>query len=378
MPDLIALDLDQDDSLVPIIEEIWAAGDALCTLDPRWSPILRSQALATMAPTVLLDGDGRHNLSEGRQVDSGIGLVMMTSGSISDPKAIELDHAALQASATITSRRLEVNPTLDHWLCCLPIVHIGGFSVLSRALLTGTSLSITKDAHPETLRRAAREGVSHVSLVTKAMLGIDPAMFSCILLGGAAPPDHLPPNAVVTYGMTETGSGIVYDGTALDGVSLHIVDSDEDGFGEIHVASPTLLRGYRDRPAPFVKGPDGEHNWFPTGDLGRLNDAGLLEVRGRLDEVIVTGGEKVYPSDVEAALINLNGIKELAVWKRSDPEWGERVVVWIAPEGTPPSLEEIQRMVSEQIASYATPKELVLVDVLPRTTLGKIRRSELR
>ena len=66
------------------------------------------------------------------------------------------------------------------------------------------------------------------------------------------------------------------------------------------------------------------------------------------------------------------------MWKRSDPEWGERVVVWIAPEGTPPSLEEIQRMVSEQIASYATPKELVLVDVLPRTTLGKIRRNELR
>ena len=137
MPDLIALDLDQDDSLVPIIEEIWAAGDALCTLDPRWSPSLRSQALATMAPTVLLDGDGRHNLPEGRKVDSGIGLVMMTSGSMSDPKAVELDHAALQASATITSRRLEVNPTLDHWLCCLPIVHIGGFSVLSRALLTG-------------------------------------------------------------------------------------------------------------------------------------------------------------------------------------------------------------------------------------------------
>lgn len=378
MPDLIALDLDQDNSLVPIIEEIWEGGDALCTLDPRWSPALRSLALKTLAPTLLIDAQGHHRLPDGQEAEDGIGLVMMSSGSTADPKAVELDVDALQASAQITSDRLGVEPSRHHWLCCLPIAHIGGFSVISRALFTNTPLSITSDAHPETLLRAAHGGVSHVSLVTRAMNRIDPDLFDCILLGGAAPPEHIPSNGVTTYGMTETGSGIVYDGKPLEGVTLHIDQPDQEGFGEIVVSSPTLFRRYRNRPTPFVVGPDEMNNWFATGDLGRITDSGLLQVRGRMTEVIVTGGEKVYPADVEAVLADLGGVKELAVWKRPDPEWGERVVVWIVPDGTPPSLEAIQRVATERIAFFAAPKECVLVDALPRTVLGKIRRNELR
>jgi o-succinylbenzoate---CoA ligase len=189
--------------------------------------------------------------------------------------------------------------------------------------------------------------------------------------------------------MTETGSGVVYDGTALDGVDIGIrtVGDDsplatgsapEGATGEILIRAPMLLRCYRDGTDGRVAGPDGHANWLATGDAGRLARDGTLTVAGRIEDVITTGAEKVWPDVVERVLSAHPGVAEVAVWKRADPEWGERVVAWVVPSrDAAPSLEQLRELVAETLAPWAAPKELVIVDELPRSAAGKVRRRDL-
>ena len=377
MADLVAISLPQDNSLVNVLADVWEAGDAACIIDPRLSATAQTRALATLKPTVMADQSGRHRLEGGQRLEPGDALCVMTSGSTADPKAAILTHEAVRASAQASSTALRIDPTRHKWLACLPVAHIGGLSVITRALVTGTAVDVIDRPDLTAIETALGRGVTHVSLVATALQRLHPERFERILLGGAAPPSGLPHNVVTTYGMTETGSGVVYDGFPLDGVRLAIDTPDESGLGEILVTGPMLLRSYRDRPAPFVTGPDSSGAWLATGDLGRLNEDGKLEVRGRRTEVITTGAEKVFPGDVERVLAGLPGIRELAIWKRPDEVWGERVVAFIVPEGTAPSLDQIKELVSDQIAPYAAPKEVVIVDTLPRTESGKIRRALL-
>jgi O-succinylbenzoic acid--CoA ligase len=223
---------------------------------------------------------------------------------------------------------------------------------------------------------------SHVSLVATALRRLDPSAFECVLLGGARPPGDQAPNVVVTYGMTETGSGIVYDGHPLDGVEVaiaHFDDSSEAGSedGEVLLRAPMLMRCYRDGTSGLGMGPDGTSTWFRTGDAGSLSDDGRLTVSGRIAEVITTGGEKVWPDAVERVLAGHPGVAEVAVWKRVDDEWGERVVAWIVPNEPAPTLEELRELAGATLPPWAAPKELVIVSELPRAPLGKIRRREL-
>jgi O-succinylbenzoic acid--CoA ligase len=222
-----------------------------------------------------------------------------------------------------------------------------------------------------------------VALVGTALRRLDPSVFTCVLLGGSKAPEDLPPNVVTTYGMTESGSGVVYDGRPLQGVEIAVALPDGafagpgGDEGEILLRAPMLFRCYRDGSDGRVEGPDGDRAWYATGDAGRLDDDGALSVSGRIDDVITTGAEKVWPDLVERVLDSHPDVAEVAVWKRSDPEWGERVVAWVVPRDEAPSLEELRRIVAETIAPWAAPKELVIVDDLPRTAAGKVRRREL-
>ena len=224
------------------------------------------------------------------------------------------------------------------------------------------------------MESAARDGATLVSLVASVLGRTDTSGFRAVLLGGAAPPASLPRNVVATYGMTETGSGCVYDGRPLSGVEVRIGDGVLGAEGEVLVRGPMLLRCYRDGTDPRIDG-----GWYPTGDGGRIGDDGLLTVFGRMAEVIVTGAEKVWPVPVEDVLSTHPGIAEVAVWKRPDPVWGERVVAWVVPErdAATPGLGELRELVTGRIAPWAAPRELVVVDALPRTAGGKVRRSQL-
>ncbi len=153
--------------------------------------------------------------------------MVTTSGTSGQPKGVVLTHEAVAASARATTARLRVDPSRHVWLACLPLAHIGGLSVVTRAIITGTPVLVLPGFEADTVEAVGRTGrASHVALVATALRRLDASVFSCVLLGGSKAPDVLPSNVVSTFGMTETGSGVVYDGTPLDGVDLALRPSD--------------------------------------------------------------------------------------------------------------------------------------------------------
>jgi O-succinylbenzoic acid--CoA ligase len=322
--------------------------------------------LGAIAPDRLIDEDGLHRV-DGRGVEPGDALVVATSGTTADPRGVVLTHDAVQASARATSARLAVTGD-DTWLACLPLSHIGGLSVVTRALVTGTRLVVHDGFDAERVSAAAVDGATLVSLVPTALRRIPSSSFRQIVLGGSSPPAELADNIVTTYGMTETGSGVVYDGHPLEGVELRV-----DANGEIHIRCPMLLRCYRDGSIPTVAG------WYPTGDLGGFGGDGRLIVHGRRGDLIITGGENVWPATVEAVLASSPGVAEVAVTGVPDEEWGERIVAWVVPRdnSTPPTLASLRAHAAESLPVFMAPKEVRLVVHLPTTSSGKIRRHEL-
>ena len=342
---------------------MWDAGDAAFPLDQRLPPVAKAAALAAMAPARVIDATGEEtSLDGGTDVEPGDALVVATSGASGVPKGVVLTHEAVAASARATNARLGVTDD-DHWLACLPLSHVGGLSVVTRALAGGTRLTVLPGFDPVAVTAV---GATLVSLVATALQRIDPARFRTIVLGGSAPPPDLPANVVTTYGMTETGSGVVYDGRPLDGVDLRI-----DGEGEISVRGPMLLRAYRDGTVPSRNG------WFATGDLGRWDADGRLVVDGRRRDLIISGGENVWPEPVEAVLRRHPRVADVAVGGEPDPEWGQVVTAYVVAAGDPPTLDELRDAVKQELAPHSAPRHLVIVPAIPRTALGKIRRGEV-
>ncbi len=365
---LVAIDLPGGPGFVRALLDAWEDGDAVAPLDQRLGREARQAVMAALAPGALVGPDGRRPLPGGRPVAEGDALVVSTSGSTGRPKGVVLTHDAVRASALATSERLGVRPSAHRWLACLPLNHVGGLSVVTRALLTGTPLEV----HPgfEAGRVLASSGPDVlVSLVPTALARVGAQAFRTVVLGGSAPPTGLAPNVVTTYGLTETGSGVVYDGVPLDGVEVSFGRR-----GEIMLRGPMLLRCYRDGSSPLLPG-----GWLATGDSGHLGPDGRLEVDGRLSELMVTGGENVWPGPVEGVLCRHPGVAEAGLTAVADPEWGDRLVAVVVPSrpATPPSLDELRHLVRDELAPYAAPRALVLVDELPKTSIGKLRRDEL-
>jgi O-succinylbenzoic acid--CoA ligase len=368
---LIAVAADGGPLFVSRLRRTWDAGDAVLPVDPRLPRPAVDRLLAGLSPAVFIDADGdAQPLARSRQVEPGDALVMATSGSTGEPKGVVLTHDAVAASAWATSARLGVDPGADHWLACLPLAHVGGLSVVTRALVTGTALTVHDRFDAGAVEQEARHGrATLVSLVRTALRRIDPFAFRVVLVGGSPPGEgSAPANVVTTYGMTETGSGVVYDGLPLDGVELRIVD------GEVQVRGPMLLRCYRDGHNPTTTG-----GWLPTGDAGAVDRDGRLTVAGRRSELIITGGENVWPHMVESVLGAHPDVAEVAVAGRPDPEWGQQVAAWVVPvdASRPPTLSSLRAFVADQLPSYAAPRHVTLVGTLPRTALGKIARHRL-
>jgi len=352
---LVVLEAVGTPGFVDALRRAWDDGDAVLPLDPRLPGPARTAVLDAARPD--------------EPVAAGDALVMVTSGTTGQPKAVVLTHDAVAASAAATSAALGVDPEQDRWLACLPLSHVGGLSVVTRAIATGTPLTVHDGFEATAVERAASAGCTLTSLVPTALARIDPSLYRAILVGGQAPPADRPAHVVATYGMTETGSGVVYDGTPLEGVEVRVEPD-----GEIHLRGPMLLRCYRDGTDP--RDADG---WFPTGDLGAWADDGRLRVHGRRGDLVITGGENVWPAAVEQALLGHPAVAEVAVVGRPDPEWGQRVVAVVVPTdpAAPPSLAELRDWTKQALPAYAAPRILEVVASLPRTTSGKVRRDEL-
>ncbi|HYD10304.1 MAG TPA: AMP-binding protein, partial [Acidimicrobiales bacterium] len=267
MRTLVPLLAEPGPGFVDALRRAWDAGDAVLPVDPR----LPARAADALVAAMRVD----------EPVEDGDALVIATSGTTGEPKGAVLTHDAVRASAQATSARLAVDPSTDRWLSVLPLAHVGGLGVVMRSLVTGTPLTFDPSDDAATL----------VSMVATQVRRTDVSRFRHVVVGGAAPPRDLPANAVVTYGMTETGSGVVYDGVPLEGVDVRAVD------GELWLRGPMLLRAYRDGRDP--KDADG---WLRTGDAGHVEGDGRVHVDGRIGDVIVTGGEKVWPEPVESVL----------------------------------------------------------------------------
>jgi O-succinylbenzoic acid--CoA ligase len=367
VPHLVAIDLPGGPAFVDALRREWDAGNAVLPVDRRLPAPARAALLSALAPDRLVDEHGVTTL-DGHGTEAGDALVVATSGSTGVPKGVVLTHAAVAASARAVSEHLAISHT-DRWLACLPLAHVGGLSVVARAVITGTALEVHDGFDAARVERAARDGATAVSLVATALQRIDPALFRVIVLGGARPPTDRPANTHTTYGLTETGSGVVYDGRPLKGVEVRIEPD-----GEILLRCPMLLRCYRDGTTPL----DAE-GWLHTGDLGHWLPDGRLHVEGRRGDLIITGGENVWPDTVEAVLQQHPLVGEVAVAGLDDAEWGQRVVAWVVPaDDGAPSLADLRAQVATQLPSFCAPKEMRLVEHLPRTALGKVQRHVLQ
>ncbi len=349
---LIAVDLPGGPAFVEELQRIWAAGDAAFPVDQRLPDRAKHELCAAMRV--------------GQPVETGDALVVATSGSTGTPKGVVLTHDAIAASAEATSARLGVT-VRDHWLACLPLSHVGGLSVVTRAIHVGTALTVLPGFDAVEVEQS---GANLVSLVATALTRIDPSRFRTIVVGGARPPTDLPPNAVTTYGMTETGSGIVYDGIPLEGVDVRV-----DRSGSLLARGPMLLRCYRDGSVPF-----DASGWLPTGDIGHWATDGRLVVDGRAGDLIISGGENIWPEVVEAVLATHPLVHDVLVRGVDDDEWGAVVeaVVVLVPGSADNELDlaELRRHVKRTHPAFMAPKRLLLVEQLPRTSLGKLRRGQ--
>ena len=311
-------------------------------------------------------------------------LLLASSGSCGLPRLVKLSDGNLQASVQAANERLKLSPA-SVWLDCLPLVHIGGLSILLRCACAGASVVLHEgfDA-PVVMNDLHHHQVSHISLVPAMLAQLldlaqqPPRSLQVVLVGGAPLEPALAGRALaagwpvwVTYGMTETASMLAVRrlgtqddnprqvGSPLPGFELRIVDDVIEVRGAAVHDSGNRLAG----------------QWFSTGDRGQLDRAGRLTLMGRTDSMLLSGGEKVHPELVEQLLSKCPGIDEVAVTGQADPVWGERVVAVYRGDIDQATLAQFCR---GAIKGAMRPRAFVKVESLPHTTNGKLDRAALR
>ena len=321
--------------------------------------------------------------------------VVATSGSTGEPKGVLLSRSALGHAAAALARRTS-GPGC--WLLALPAWHVAGLQVLARSTLAGTTpeamdlrTGFTAEAFvtaTDRLRATAGSRPTYVSLVPTQLLRLLDAgpravaalgSYEAVLVGSAATTADLELQAreagiraLLSYGMSETCGGCCYDGRPLDGVEVRLRED-----GRILVGGRTVFSGYRLRPdlteETLVDG------WVVTPDVGRWRPDGGLEVVGRADDVLVTGGEKVSPVAVADVLRTDPGVADAAVVGRPDAEWGQRVVAYVVPADPyrSPDPDVLREHVRRRLGRAAAPREVVLVEQLPMLASGKVDRAAL-
>jgi O-succinylbenzoic acid--CoA ligase len=299
-------------------------------------------------------------------------VVLTTSGSSGEPKGVLLSREALIASATATHDRLG-GP--GQWLLPMKPYFVGGLQILTRSLLAGTTPVVADDLTAAASMTGDRRYTAMVPTQLTRYLDTAPdalRSFDAIVIGGASMGDELKARAaaagvtvVPAYGMTETGSGCVYAGLPLDGTELALDD------GRILIKGPTLFSGYRLQPA--LTNEVLRDGWFRTQDRGRFVD-GRLEVVGRVDDVVISGGVNVTLPAVQTRLLEHPDVADAVVLGVPDEEWGSRVVAFVVGKAR---LEDVRDFVAETLPRAWAPRELVRLDALPMLGSGKVDRQRL-
>ena len=307
-------------------------------------------------------------------------LILRTSGTSGDPKEVPLTYGNLLWSALGSAVALGLDPA-ERWLCTLPLVHVGGLSIIVRSAIYGTTAVVHERFDTVAVLDALNtRDVTIVSVVATTLArlldgGLErPPALRCALAGGGPVPATLVARAheagiavSQTYGLTEACSQVATQtpGDTRDaaGPPLFCTRVSIDAHGEIFVSGPTVS------PA---SGPV-----LATGDLGELLEDGSLRVIGRRSDTIVTGGENVAPTEVEAVLERHPAVAEAAVFGVADPMWGEAIHALVVARGAV-TAQELREHCAASLPAYKIPKRIAFADALPRTASGKLARALLR
>jgi o-succinylbenzoate---CoA ligase len=378
----------------------------------------QASALAAQAPqtkhllleTLAAADSGLAPVSEGERFAlAATQTIVYTSGTTGRPKGAMLSYGNHLWSAIGSALNLGVQPE-DRWLACMPLFHVGGLAILLRSVIYGIPAVVHETFDPARANRALeQDGVTTISVVANMLQRMlaergdrpYPASLRCVLLGGGPAPEPLLRDCeargvpvVQTYGLTEAASQVATlsprdalrklgsAGKPLFGTELRIVTPEGETCdarlpGEIVVRGPTVTAGYLNRPSETANVlRDG---WLHTGDLGYLDDEGYLYVLDRRDDLIISGGENVYPAEIEAVLQSHPAVVEAGVAGLPDARWGQTPLATVVLEaGARVSAEELIEFCRGRLAGYKTPSRIEFAAQLPRNAAGKLVRSELR
>ena len=334
--------------------------------------------------------------------------ILFTSGTSGVPKAAVLTWSNFWHSALASAYRIGTLPT-DRWLCTLPLFHVGGLSIILRACLYGIAVDLRHKFDAPTIHAAlASEPITLISLVPTMLYRLldardkQPAQYPSlrlVLLGGAAADDELMHRALAatipiatTYGLTEATSQVCTAlpedaarkpnsvGKPLPFAQVRVVDADDNDLprgdiGEVIVRGPTVMRCYLDDDEATRRVlKDG---WLHTGDMGYLDEDGDLFIVQRRSDLIVSGGENVYPAEVEGVLRQHPAVADCLVVGIDSAEWGQQVAALVVAR-LPVSERELNEFVRARIAAYKVPRVISFVDALPMTASGKPDRVVAR
>ncbi|MDU2710702.1 MAG: o-succinylbenzoate--CoA ligase [Veillonella sp.] len=326
--------------------------------------------------------------------DRDIAVIMNTSATTGQFKSVPLRWGQIRAHVQ-ASKEVLGKTEQDNWLMVLPLFHVSGLSILLRSLYNGTAVTILpKYDKAQVLKLIESENINMMSLVPTILTQLEPSIIHhnlrVILLGGefipmalidACEKKSLP--IYKTYGMTETFSQSVtfsvldYPhkrdsvGKPLPGMQVRIDKPDADGVGEIHLTGPMVMTGYIDKE-PI----DGDLN---TDDIGYVDEDGFVYILNRRKDLIISGGENIYPKELEDLVYTLPSVKECAVVPVPDPKWGQVPALFVAfHDGESMTADEIVSFMTKSLAKYKVPKYVKILPALPRNGTGKIVRNELR
>ena len=326
--------------------------------------------------------------------DRDIAVIMNTSATTGQFKSVPLRWGQIRAHVQ-ASKEVLGKTEQDNWLMVLPLFHVSGLSILMRSLYNGTAVTILpKYDKAQVLKLIESENINMMSLVPTILTQLEPSIshhkLRVILLGGefipmalidACEKKSLP--IYKTYGMTETFSQSVtfsvldYPhkrdsvGKPLPGMQVRIDNPDADGVGEIHLTGPMVMTGYIDKE-PI----DGDLN---TDDIGYVDEDGFVYILNRRKDLIISGGENIYPKELEDLVYTLPSVKECAVVPVPDPKWGQVPALFVAfHDGESMTSDEILSFMTNSLAKYKIPKYVKILPALPRNGTGKIVRNELR